>query len=422
MPVFQTIGILLTLTALFAFVNKRYIRLQMTVGLMLQSLILSGVLILLSRFGIGLEDMAQRLVRGIDFDQILLQAVLSFLLFSGALFAEPEHLKKVKLDIAVLVLVGVVLSTILVGFGLFFISNWLGMELRLIYCLLFGALISPTDPIAVIATLKRAGIDHQTGARIAGEALFNDGIGIVLFLSLLHFAEDGGNFGAAEMASLFAREAIGGLILGALVGGAGFLLLRGLDSYTVEILVTLAMVSGGYSLAHTLHVSGPLAMVAAGLMIGSHGRAHAMSDSTEENLDRFWEVIEDILNALLFTLIGLEILVLFPDITFAHVVIGGASILIVLLARFLSVSGMSLALKPLKIIPTRTVPLLTWAGVRGGISIALALSLPSVPERGVLIVATYMVAVFTMLVQATTVGKLARIRRRPPEDEHQIPE
>jgi CPA1 family monovalent cation:H+ antiporter len=411
MNIFQTMGILTTLAAVFAFINDRYIRLQMTVGLMLLSLVFSGTLILLDHLGLNLGEPVKAIVQGIRFDQFMLQAVLSFLLFSGALFADVQALKKVKLDIALLALVGVSLSTLLVGFSLYHISRWLGLELRLIYCFLFGALISPTDPIAVIATLKRIGIGGRTEARIAGEALFNDGVGIVLFLTLLHYiGEGGGKFGAGQMLILFTREAFGGIVLGLAVGGVGFLLLRGINSYTVEILITLAMVSGGYPLAQVLEVSGPLAMVVAGLMIGSHGRTLAMSEITVQNLDLFWEVIEDILNAVLFTLIGLEIMILFPDITPAHLIIGATSILIVLLARFLSVSGMSLALKRTRIIPPHSVPLLTWAGVRGGISIALALSLPAAPERDVLIVATYMVAVFTLLVQATTVRKLAGMR------------
>ncbi len=314
-------------------------------------------------------------------------------------------------------LVGVTLSTLLTGFALYGISLWLGVKLRLIYCLIFGALISPTDPVAVLATLKRLGIGGTVEARIAGEALFNDGVGIVLFLTLLRVAGGEAGSGFAPLALLFVREAFGGLALGCLIGWIGYRLLRPLDSYPVEILITLAMVTGGYSLAHHLGVSGPLAMVAAGLMMGSHGRTFAMSELTEENLDRFWEVIEEALNAILFTLIGLEILAFFPHLSGAHLIAGLIAIPIVLLARFLSVGGMSLVLSPIKILPRYTVPLLTWAGVRGGISIALALSIPQAPERSVLIVATYMVAVFTLLVQATTVGYLVNRTGRPAAGE-----
>lgn len=403
MRIFSVIGILTTLAALFATINRKFLRLPMTVGLMLQSLFLAVVLIFISRLGIGLEAWAQRFLHSVRFDEVLLEGILSFLLFSGSLFVDLEQIRRVKLDIAALALVGVALSTLMVGFALYSLSLMLGMELRLIYCLLFGALIAPTDPIAVLATLKRVGAGPMTEARIAGEALFNDGVGIVLFLTLLRLAGGGGDFHWQQPLLLFLREAGGGLALGGLIGGLGYFLMRGVDSYPVEILITLAMVTGGYALAHHLEVSGPLAMVVAGLLIGSRGRARAMSGVTRGNLDLFWEVIEDILNAILFTLIGLEILAIFPELSFATLIAGLVSIPVVLLARFLSVGALSLCLSPFKALPRRAVPLLTWGGIRGGISIALALSIGPVPERNVVIVVTYMVAVFTLLVQATTV-------------------
>ncbi len=416
MQIFHLIGILITLAALFAYLNHRFLRLPMTVGLMLQSLILSALLIFLSLLGIDIETPARHLVEQIRFNEFLLEVVLSFLLFAGALFVDVNRLKDAKLDIALLVLAGVTLSTVLVGFALYGLSLWLGMGLRLIYCLIFGALISPTDPVAVLATLKRLGIDKHLEARLTGEALFNDGVGIVLFLSLSRLAVGGDDAGFGSIVLLFIREGFGGLAFGGLVGFGGYLLLRRLDSYPIEILITLAMVSGGYTLAHYIQVSGPLAMVVAGLMIGSHGRTLAMSEITERNLSNFWEVVETVLNALLFTLIGLEILVLLPALGHVHLLAGAVAIPVVLLARFLSVSGISLAIQPLGlgILPRSSIPLLTWGGVRGGISIALALAIASAPERRILVVATYMVAVFSLLVQATTVGRLARRRMGRP--------
>nr|WP_281415425.1 sodium:proton antiporter [Pelotalea chapellei] len=404
------IGILTTLTAAFAFINYHVLHLQLTISLMLQSLTFSVTLMLLLVFGIDTIKPAQLLLSNIDFNVLMLQGILSFLIFAGALFVKNEELLNVKLDIAVYATAGVMISMGVIG-GLFLWgSNLLDLHIRPIYCFLFGALISPTDPVAVLPILRHHGIPDRLNAQIAGEALFNDGIGIVLFLSLFSLIE-ARDVHAGEILLLFLRETGGGLVFGALLGWLGYLMMKSIDNYQLEIIITLAMVSGGYSLAKNIEVSGPLAMVMAGLLIGGPGRRLAMSERTRESLDRFWGFVEELLNSILFTLIGLEILAIVTRLNKVDVIAAAIAVPLVLLARLLSVGAISFFLRCRGELVPGTVPIMTWSGLRGGIPIALALSLPDVPERGTLLFATYAVVAFSILVQGTTLKHLAAWQR-----------
>jgi monovalent cation:H+ antiporter, CPA1 family len=410
MGLFQIAGVLTTLTAAFAYTNYRFLKLPVTVGLMLQSLLLSLLLALLMLLGVDVLTPAQHLVRGINFDVFFLQGILSFLLFAGALFVKVEELLNVKLSIAVFAVAGVIISAGLIGGVLYGFSALLSLNIRPLYCMLFGALISPTDPVAVLPTLRRLGIPDRLNAQIAGEALFNDGIGIVLFLSLLAAEQSRVSFGGAEVLMLFLRLALGGILFGSLLGWLGYLLIKSVDNFRLEILITLALVTGGYSLAALLEVSGPLAMVMAGLLIGGRGRKLAMSEQTRNNLDQFWELVEEFLNAILFTLIGLEVLDLSRSLTLSHICTALFAIPLVLLGRYLSVLALGALLRLREEFSHRDGLIMTWSGLRGGIPIALAMTLPDVRELGVLLFATYVVVAFSILVQGTTLKYLVGTR------------
>ncbi len=300
-------AILITLSALFSYINHRFIGLPTTIGVMLIALLMSLLLILIGELGVAqFDEVAERLLLGVDFDKTLMHGMLSFLLFAGALHVDLGGLRQQKWVITILATVGVFLSTLMVGVLAWAVLSWLGIGIPFIYCLLFGALISPTDPIAVLATLKNVGIVKSLETKIAGESLFNDGVGVVVFLVIAGVAVDPGDVSFGSAALLFVREAVGGVLFGLGLGYTGFFLLRTVDNYQVEVLITLAMVMGGYAMALALHTSGPIAMVVAGLLIGNRGRVLAMSDRTREHLDTFWELVDEILNAVLFVLIGLE--------------------------------------------------------------------------------------------------------------------
>jgi CPA1 family monovalent cation:H+ antiporter len=403
---FAVFALLMTLTAVFSYLNERYLRLPTTIGVMVASLTASLVLILLGQFGLGLADWARTLLEEVDFSALLMKGMLSFLLFAGALHVDLGDLLERRRTVFSLATVGVLTSTFLVGTAIWWIFGLLGVGVPYIFALLFGALISPTDPIAVLGLLKRARTPRALETAISGESLFNDGVGIVVFIMVLGFAVGGHEVSAFEPVKLFLVEAVGGVVYGLALGFIAYFMLKTIDNYIVEVLVTLALVAGGYALAGYLHTSGPLAMVAAGLFIGNHGRLLAMSDRTREHLDNFWELLDEILNALLFMIIGLEVLVL--DLTGVYLLAGLLAIPIVLLARWISVVLPVTVLKFRRSFPPYTVTIMTWGGLRGGISIALALSLPASSERDLIVVATYTVVIFSILVQGLTVGRLAR--------------
>jgi CPA1 family monovalent cation:H+ antiporter len=403
---FQVAAILISLTAGLAYLNARVLRLPSAIGLMATALV--GSLIVLALDALEITAVAPRveqLLDHVNLSYALLHAMLGVLLFAGALHVDLGDLSAQRLPIAVLSVVGTAISTAVVGGAAYLVLGALGVPLPFVHCLLFGALISPTDPIAVLGILRAAKTPKSLEITITGESLFNDGVGVVFFLAVLGVA-NGGELDAGAMARLFVQEAIGGALFGVAIGYLGFRMLRSIDQYTVEILITLAIVLGGYAAAEAIHVSAPIAAVAAGLLIGNQGRAFAMSETTRDHLDTFWELIDEILNAVLFLLIGLELIHLDLSVTLA--LASAAVVPLVLAARLVSVV-LPLALMPAyrRGVPG-AIPLLTWGGLRGGISVALALSLPPGAERDVILAITYGVVVFSILVQGTTLGWLAR--------------
>ena len=402
MGLFEIIAILLTLSAVFSFINYRFLKLPNTIGLMLVGLLFSLLLIAISWFFPASKQWAVELLTQIDFDKTLLHGMLSFLLFAGALHVNINDLRQQYRIILSLATAGVVISTFIVGILSWGMLDLLGFNISLIYCLLFGALISPTDPIAVLGILKKANTPKSLEIKIVGESLFNDGVGVVIFLILLEVAATGHEMTGAAVGLLFLQEALGGALLGFGAGLFAYWMLKQVDNYQVEILITLGLATGAYALADALHLSAPIAIVVAGLLIGNHGRSFAMSENTRENLDTFWELTDEVLNAVLFLLIGLEVMLLsFSWLSMAAALL---AIIIVLSARLVSVSVPIFLLKRFRTFSPHVVKILTWCGLRGGISIALALSLPVGGERDVLLVITYGVVVFSILVQGLTIS------------------
>ena len=401
---------LLVLTALLSYANQRWLKLPTTIGLMATSLVLSLALVALDAVGLsgGLHAREQGLIRSIDFSELLMQGMLSLLLFAGALHVDVTALRAYRWQVAVLAFVGTALSTAIVGVALWAAIGAIGLPVPLLDCLLFGALISPTDPIAVIGMLKSGGAPRNLEVVIAGESLFNDGVGVVIFTLLLGFAAGGAAPTAAQAGLLLLQEAGGGLVFGWLLGVVTLRLLRSIDHYQAEVLLTLAAVVGGYALANHLHASGPLAMVVAGLIVGGRGRREAAS-TTGHQLDLFWELLDDILNAVLFVLVGMEVITIhFPLRAGPALAAGVATIAITLAARWLTVGlPVALARRAFRL-PAGAAGVLTWGGLRGGISIALALSVPAGPWRETLIALTYCVVAFSILVQGLTFGRLVR--------------
>ncbi len=406
MKLFNILAVLITLSAGFSYINHRFIRLPTTIGLMAIALLVSLGLIALGPLGFGLKEDARLLLNSIDFDETLLHGMLSFLLFAGALHVNLADLAKQKYIIGTLATLGVIGSTFIVGFTSLWVLGWLGIELPFIYCLLFGALISPTDPIAVMGILKKAGVPESLETKITGESLFNDGVAVVVFLVILEIATGTQGVTAASVAALFLKEVVGGLIFGLLIGAIAYWMLKSVENYQVEILITLALVTGGFALADVLHISGPIAIVVAGLLIGNHGRMLAMSDEVRDHLDKFWELVDEILNAVLFVLIGLEVLIL----TFnrAYILAGIILIPLLLAVRFVCVGIPVVILRRFRTFSPHVIKILTWGGLRGGISVALALSLPAGENREAILTVTYAIVVFSIIVQGLTIGRLVK--------------
>lgn len=408
MDLLQISAALISLTALFSFLNHVYLKLPSTIGVMVISIALSLMLLLLGSMGFPLLLQQEKsLLEGIDFSTTLLHGMLSFLLFAGALHVDLNRLSEMKWVVASLATIGVLLSTALVALMLWSVSLLLNLPLTFIHCLLFGALISPTDPVAVMSTLKTLGVPASLETKIAGESLFNDGVGVVLFLVIFNIAYSSEPMQALEVAELFITETLGGALFGFLIGYIAYRMLRRVDNYQVEIIISLALVMGGYAFADAWHLSAPIAIVVAGLLIGNHGRQFAMSEQTREHLDTFWELVDEILNAVLFVLLGLEILMIIPLSTNTFL-LSLLAIPIVLLARFVSVSIPVSVLKVRFQFSPGVIKILTWGGLRGGISVALVLSLPADEVRQYLLPMTYSVVVFAMLVQALTLGQVVK--------------
>ncbi len=416
MEILDIAALLLTLAALFSYLNHRFIRLPTTIGIMLIAIVMSLALLILDKMQLAnIYDTACALFRSVDFDETLLHGMLSFLLFAGALHINLDDLLRHKWVIGVLATAGVAVSALLVGIMASVVFALTGIAMPFLYALLFGALIAPTDPVAVLGILKSAGIAKSLEIKIAGESLFNDGVAVVAFLMVLG-AIRGGGVTLPGMALLFLQEVVGGAAFGLLAGWICYRMLKSVDNYQVEILLTLALVMGGYALADALHLSGPIAIVVAGLLIGNRGRLLAMSANTRAHLDSFWELMDEVLNAVLFLLIGLEILVV--SVSRPALAAGLLLIPAVLLARWVSVGLPVLLLRPFFSFSPGMVRILTWGGLRGGISVALALSLPPSGERDTLLTVTYIVVVFSILVQGLTLKPLfaAQVRGSSAEE------
>ncbi len=404
MEVLDLAALLLTLAAIFSYINFRFLKLPTTIGIMLIAMLISISLVVLGHCGFeGIQNKATVVLEGIDFNKALMHGMLSFLLFSGALHVNLEDLDQHKWIISILATFGVVMSTFMVGSIAWMVFLLIGLKLPFIYCLLFGSLIAPTDPIAVIGILKKAGVPKSLETKITGESLFNDGVAVVVFLVIMGIVTGGHDVTAGHIMLLFVKEAIGGVLFGLAIGWLAYRMLKSVDNYQVEVLLTLALVMGGYAFAHAIHVSGPIAMVVAGIFIGNRGRLFAMSENTREHLDSFWELMDEILNAVLFLLIGLEILVL--TIKGNYLIAGLIMIPVVLFARFISVGIPVTFMRRIRDFSPHAVKIMTWGGLRGGISVALALSLPNGPEREALLTVTYIIVIFSILVQGLTIER-----------------
>ena len=411
----DTAAILLTLTAVFGYINHRVFKLPTSIGILLIGLGISLLLLLFG--GDHLRESADSFVSQIDFNRTVMEVMLSFLLFAGALHVNLGDLRDQKWVVAILASVGLVLSTFLVGTASYFVFSWTGLNVPYLWCLVFGALISPTDPVAVLGILKKAGVPKSLETKITGESLFNDGVGVVVYLVLVGLAAGQQDASVVSVGKLFLLEVGGGVLLGGGVGYLAYWMLKTIDNYQVEILITLALVTGGYQLASSWHLSGPLAMVVAGLMIGNQGRLMAMSDTTRKHLDLFWELIDEVLNALLFLLIGLEIFVLAWS---GKALIAGVILIgVVLASRMIAVSLPVVVLKRTRTFSPGVIRILTWGGLRGGISVALALALPkdeSLEEgaRQAILMATYVIVIFSIAVQGLTLKPvISRLMKAP---------
>lgn len=427
MSILDLITLLIFLAAIFTLINISVLKLPSTIGLMTIALIMSFCILASGLFFPNLYNAAEHIVKEFDFQEVLMNVMLNFLLFAGALSVDLGKLMEEKLPILVLATVGTLLSTFIVALLIYYIFPLVGVEIELIYCLLFGALISPTDPIAVLALTKQFGLSKKLEIKIAGESLFNDGVGVVVFLTILQIAmaqngvvEHGGGHGGGEItvgsvAILFGREVFGGILLGSLFGFLGFKLLNFIDNDHVEleVLVTLTLVMVGGRLAEMTHVSGPLGMVVMGLFIGNQGRDEELANATGEYVYKFWHLLDEALNAILFILVGLEILVIAETFTLNSLLVGGVGILIVLTARFLGVSIPIGIMSRFREFEPGTIKILWWGGLRGGISVALALSLQnfewiSEEVRQTILFTTYTVVVFSILVQGLTIEKMMK--------------
>lgn len=402
----ETIAILLSLTAICSFINYRYLKLAPSIGITLLVLIISSVILFFDKVVFVQVPYVHDIVAATDFNTTFLGGMISFLLFAGAIHINTIELLKHKGIIIVLATVGVLISTLIVGVLMWFVTNSFGIKLALIDCLVFGALIAPTDPIAVLGVLKRIAAPKALEMKIAGESLFNDGTGIVLFFILLGFAGEHIAPSGFKIAALFLQQVLGGIGYGFVLGFAASFILKYVDDQHVASLVTLAVVTGGYILAVKLNVSGPIAIVVAGLIIGARLRVGIMSEACINNLDGFWELVDQVLNAILFVLIGLELLEL--PLNNVALVTAVLAIPIVLIARYVSVALPIIAFKPFRSFLPNTIGIMTWGGLRGGVSIALALSLQESMVRNEIITVTYAVVMFSLLIQGLTVGPYLR--------------
>lgn len=409
--IFNLVALLITLAAVFGYVNHRWIKFPHTIGLVVVALAASIVVLLADTLFplLGLQAIVKRTLIDVDFEDTLMKGVLSFLLFAGALHVDLDSLIRRRWAISVLATVGIVTSTLIVGGMMFYGFVLFGFDVPFVYCLVFGSLISPTDPVAVLGILKEIDVPETLEAKIAGESLFNDGVGVVLFGVLVSIAAGSVGDGATDVAGvaeLLAMEAGGGVLLGLAAGYSAYRAMKTIDQHTLEVLITLSLVMATYAIASQLKVSGPLAMVVAGLFIGNHGRRFAMSDTTREHMETFWSLVDEVLNSLLFVAIGFEVVAM--AVTGQSIGVALLAIPVVLFARWVSVAAPITLLALRQEFTRGAIPVLTWGGLRGGISVALALSLPMSPVKPVLLSTTYAVVIFSIVVQGLTIGKVVR--------------
>jgi len=413
LSLFDATAILIVMTALFAYVNLRFLALPRSVGLTIMGALGAFAILGFDRLvpSSSLGDDVISFIAGIDFHRTLMEGMLSFLLFAGGLHVSWTDLRRARWPVLLLSTIGVLLSTALVGAGLWLLGRLIGVEIPLIWCLVFGALISPTDPIAVMDVLKRTNVGDTLKATVAGESLFNDGVGVVVFGILLATAISGAPLSLSTAGVYFLVEAGGGLAMGLGAGWIAYRAMRSIDDYQTEVLISLALVMGGYALSHYIGVSGPVAMATAGLVIGNAGVANAMSDTTRDYLLKFWSLVDDVLNAILFLLIGLEVVTV--HLERGYLLLGLLGIPLLLLARTISVLGPLTLMRPLLHLGSLAPPILIWGGLRGGISVALALSLPFTEHRSALLTVTYGVVLFAVIVQGGTIARvIAAVSRK----------
>ncbi len=404
-PIFNMAAIALTLAAVFGYVNHRWMKLPHTIGLVVIALVVSLAVLGLDALvpELGFQPALRDALDRIDLHEVLMKGMLSFLLFAGALHVDLDQLMRRKWAIGVMATAGVLISTGLVGVAVWGVVGLVGLDIPLIYCLVFGALISPTDPVAVLGILTTLEVPESLKAKIAGESLFNDGVGVVVF-TLLAAVAAGEAIGALAVARLFAQEAVGGALLGLAGGYLAYRAIRTIDEHNLEVLITLALVMLTYSIALALHLSGPIAVVVAGLLIGNQGSRLAMSETTRDHVEKFWSLLDEVLNSVLFLIIGFEVIAL--TMSWAIALLMAIAVPLVIVARFVSVA-VPLGLLSLRRTFTKgAIPVLTWGGLRGGISVALALSLPDIPAKEAILAATYAVVIFSIVVQGLTVRKV----------------
>ena len=400
--------ILIFLSAIFGYINVRFLKLPNTIGLMIITIVFTLGVIGLSYLDPTLLNFEKEMISKLDFRELLLEEMLSFLLFAGALHTNFKQLKIQRWPVLMFSTLGVLTSTFLVGISMYFVLQLFGMQIGFIYCLLFGALISPTDPIAVLGILKKANVPKKLETKIVGESLFNDGVGVVVFLTIFEIASFGvDKIEVLDVFQLFGKEVVGGILLGAILGWITYRLLKSIDDYDIEVIITVAAVMGGTVIAQYLHLSAPLAMVTAGLIVGNDTvRNAAMSETTEHYVDKFWELLDILLNAILFVMIGMEMLVLV--VKGDYIIAGLIAFPLILACRYLSLLiPINFFKKKLDFVP-KTNLIMTWGGLRGGISIALALGLTNEMHRDLFLVITYIVVIFSIIVQGLTVGKLVK--------------
>lgn len=422
MELYYSFSILIVLATIFEFINHRLLRLPSAIGIMIIAVSIS---LILAMFGDALlpktTESLISLITKIDFTEILMGAMLNFLLFAAAIHINIKDLRENLLPVVMFSSVGIVISTFVVGIGAYYILPLVGVKMPVLYCLVFGALISPTDPVAVLSVLKNAKVSKSLETKVAGESLFNDGTAVVVFTVILQLAT-GKNIDLTleNILMLLIREAGGGLVLGFVLGFVALRAMQKINEYIFSVLVTLSVVMGGYLIAHSLHISGPLTMVSAGLLIGNHIMGHMdeksfeVKSETRDYLLKFWELIDEILNAVLFLFIGL-VLLMMKEMN-KYILSGVICIAIVLIARWVSILLSAIFMASKNRFSPQTIKVLVWGAIRGGVSIALAISIPKGIYSNVIISLTYCVVVFSIIVQGLTIGKMVNPNKLAEDD------